>query len=161
MRGIGGSLGLLAAVLVVSCSRSGLLVPIVVLGDQSDLGEAGQSDSGPGAGGDSGVTNAPCKLVQVKSDTSNKVDILFDIDNSGSMGDKQGYLRAAIPDLVNRLINPNCVDSSGASMGPSTSGTCPAGLTAEFPPVHDMHVGIISSSLGPRGGDACGANTTA
>jgi hypothetical protein len=31
----------------------------------------------------------------------------------------------------------------------------------EFPPVHDMHLGIISSSLGPRGGNACNATATA
>src|SRR5258705_11611474 len=41
-----------------------------------------------------------------------KVDLLFAIDNSASMGDKQDLLAAAVPVLVNRLLNPNCVDSS-------------------------------------------------
>jgi hypothetical protein len=91
----------------------------------------------------------------------NKVDILFDIDNSGSMGDKQGYLAEAIPDLLGRLMDPNCVDARGVVAGPSTNGTCPAGYAIEFPPVRDLHLGIVSSSLGPRGGDACSASAFA
>src|SRR5579872_2675825 len=35
----------------------------------------------------------------VENKSIDKVDILFDIDNSASMGDKQDYLKAAIPDL--------------------------------------------------------------
>jgi hypothetical protein len=88
--------------------------------------------------------------------TAFQVDLLFDIDNSASMGDKQALLELAIPDLVNRLVNPNCVDANGAAKGPSMAGTCTAaGTTAEFPAVHDMHLGIVSSSLGTRGGDLC------
>jgi len=86
---------------------------------------------------------------------ANKVDILFSIDNSASMGDKQDYLRAAVPDLINQLINPSCVDAaSGAVVGVSSSGQCAQGTLA-FAPVHDMHIGIVSSSLGSRLGDAC------
>src|SRR5688572_25250952 len=33
-----------------------------------------------------------------------KIDLLFMIDNSGSMSDKQAILRQAVPDLVNRLV---------------------------------------------------------
>ncbi len=93
----------------------------------------------------------------VENKTIDKVDILFDIDNSASMGDKQDYLKAAIPDLVNRLINPNCINpTTNASDGPSMAGVCPVATdAAEFTPVHDLHLGIISSSLGSRGGDAC------
>ncbi len=85
-----------------------------------------------------------------------KVDILFDIDNSASMGDKQAYLAQAIPDLIHRLVSPNCVDSGGNATGVTAdvNGNCSIG-TAEFHPVHDMHIGIVSSSLGPRLGDAC------
>jgi hypothetical protein len=91
-----------------------------------------------------------------------KVDILFDIDNSASMADKQDYLKAAIPDLVNRLINPNCVDAYGVSHGPSVNGTCANSADKpEFRPVHDLHIGIVSSSLGARGGDTCGAGAMA
>jgi hypothetical protein len=94
--------------------------------------------------------------VVVRAGVVDKIDVLFDIDNSASMGDKQQYLEAAIPDLIDRLINPNCLDSSMAVTGPSMNGTCAnIGDRLEFPPVHDMHIGIVSSSLGTRLGDAC------
>src|ERR1700733_8976882 len=72
-----------------------------------------------------------------------KVDLLFDIDNSASMGDKQAYLAQAIPDLIARLVTPNCVDSGGNATGIAAdiNGNCSVG-TVEFPPVHDMHIGI-------------------
>jgi hypothetical protein len=99
----------------------------------------------------------------VENKVIDKIDVLFDIDNSASMGDKQDYLKAAIPDLVNRFINPNCVDpTTGATTGASMNGQgCTGNSKPEFPPVHDMHLGIISSSLGPRGGNACNATATA
>jgi hypothetical protein len=87
---------------------------------------------------------------------SDKIDLLVDIGNAARMGTMQGYLQAAIPDLINRLINPNCIDATTmATKGPSTNGVCPTGGRLEFPPVHDMHIGVVSSALGPRLGDAC------
>jgi hypothetical protein len=96
-------------------------------------------------------------LNSISEGAIDKVDLLFDIDNSASMGDKQAYLATAIPDLIKRLIAPNCVDDMGNPTGAQTApdGTCPAMSSPEFPPVHDMHVGIVSSSLGPRLGDQC------
>jgi hypothetical protein len=87
----------------------------------------------------------------VRNQVIDKLDLLFDIDNSASMGDKQSYLILAIPDLINRLVNPNCVDpnNNNALIGPSTNGMCATGQL-EFPPVHDMHLGIVTSSLGAR-----------
>jgi hypothetical protein len=79
-----------------------------------------------------------------------KIDLLFDIDNSASMRDKQDYLVRAIPDLVDRLLNPNCVDAGGATTVRSDNGVCPAGQSPEFRPVHDMHLGVVTSSLGSR-----------
>ena len=87
--------------------------------------------------------------------TAIQVDLLFDIDNSASMGDKQALLELAIPDLVKRLVNPNCLDANGNSAGSSVDGACPAGQSLEFKRVQDMHLGIVSSSLGSRGGDVC------
>ncbi len=88
--------------------------------------------------------------------TATKVDLLFDIDNSASMGDKQAYLAEAIPDLVRRLVTPNCVDSAGNPTGAvsDANGHCMTG-TVEYPPVHDMHIGVVTSSLGPRLGNQC------
>jgi hypothetical protein len=92
--------------------------------------------------------------VVQEANTVTKLDLLFDIDNSASMGDKQEYLEKAVPDLITRLLNPNCLDpTSGQTAGASLGGSCAAhpGTNVEFPPVHDMHIGIISSSLGTRG----------
>jgi hypothetical protein len=129
------------------------------------------SGSGGGGGGGGGGTGLPdgsvvlsepdggTLVIAPQTIVVNKVDLLFMIDNSASMGDKQAYLNAAIPDLVSRLVTPNCLDdTTQAVVGPSTidsSGVaqCPSGSTLEFPAVHDMHIGIVSSSLGPRLGD--------
>jgi hypothetical protein len=100
--------------------------------------------------------------TQVAEKAVDKIDLLFAIDNSASMGDKQQYLEQAIPALITRLVTPNCVDAANPATIdlPSTTdsngnATCPAGQVLEFPAVHDMHIGIVSSSLGPRLGDAC------
>ena len=98
----------------------------------------------------------------VHNQSVDKVDLLFMIDNSASMGDKQNLLAAAVPDMITRLIQPNCVDAMGNIVGQSDSGglgTCTMG-TVEFPPVHDMHIGIVTSSLGGRGGDQCPDDAT-
>jgi hypothetical protein len=94
-----------------------------------------------------------------------KIDLLFMIDNSASMGDKQEYLKAAIPDLINRLVSPNCVDDDDKFVALSTldaSGTptCAKG-ELEFPPVQDLHIGIVSSSLGSHGGNVCAPDKNA
>jgi len=88
-----------------------------------------------------------------------KIDLLFMIDNSASMGDKQKLLAAAVPDLITRLVQPNCVDPMGNTLMQSdTSGNCSMGKP-EFPAVHDMHIGIVTSSLGGRGGNQCPADS--
>jgi hypothetical protein len=101
--------------------------------------------------------------TNVTSKTVDKLDILFMIDNSASMGDKQALLALAVPDMINRLVSPNCVDAATGmtTLGPSTAGSCAAfpNSKLEFPPVHDMHLGIVTSSLGSRGGDECPDNT--
>lgn len=89
-------------------------------------------------------------LTQSKVD---KIDIVLAIDDSGSMADKQAILAVAVPDLVEALVNPPCVDDEGALVvvldGPLTE--CPEGSRREFEPVLDIHIGILSSSLGTRG----------
>jgi hypothetical protein len=90
---------------------------------------------------------------ELRQDAVDKVDLLFAIDNSASMGDKQDYLKAAVPDLITRLVTPNCVDASGKVVGVShDDGVCDTGQ-AEFKPVHDLHIGIVSSALGPQLGE--------
>ena len=127
---------------------------------------------------------------QVRETAIDKVDLLFAIDNSASMGDKQDLLAAAVPVLVNRLLDPNCVSTTVAACAVASDCTAALGPTAqcntagnngagqcfvagdaqggelqcstipstkpEFAPVHDLHVGIVSSSLGGGGSpDLC------
>jgi hypothetical protein len=110
----------------------------------------GESSSGSGSGSTgSGMNPHPS--------VSSKVDLLLMIDNSRSMADKQQILSAAVPDLVQRLANPPCVDGNGAP-GQQPAGpldACPAGTKRVTAPVLDIHIGVISSSLGGHGSDAC------
>jgi hypothetical protein len=96
-----------------------------------------------------------------------KVDLLFMIDNSASMGDKQQILADAVPNLLVSLLKPKCASPATGIAAPGAptadpSGNkgnnfgCPSGTEPEFRPVTDMHIGIISSSLGSYGGDVCG-----
>ena len=107
------------------------------------------------------------KVVPAKPTTSNvfvdqivqsavdKIDLLFMIDNSVSMADKQEILRAAVPVLLNRLVAPICVDANGVPTGGS-SPNCGTNQP-EFTPIGDIHIGIVSSSLGAHGGTVCAA----
>lgn len=94
-----------------------------------------------------------------KQQAVDKIDLLLAIDNSASMKDKQAFLAAAVPKLVERLVTPNCVIVSGdgsvtvtgvAVLAASGDGECTLG-TPEFKPITDIHVGIVSSSLGNFG----------
>jgi len=95
-------------------------------------------------------------VSQVTQQTVDKIDLLFMVDNSASMADKQEILRNAVPVLVSRLTSPICVDSvTRAPVGEnSMQGKCTRG-EPEFNPIADIHVGIVSSSLGAHGGPAC------
>jgi hypothetical protein len=107
----------------------------------------------PGSDGSSGLGDSGRDTGTIAPVKFGKVDILFDIDNSASMGDKQQYLAQAIPDMISRLITPRCVDSSGNPVGTNAAidGTgCPTGSTVEFAPVTDMHIGVVTSALGSR-----------
>jgi hypothetical protein len=110
--------------------------------DQDGDGLPNASDDCPrGAGGNACQTLLPGRL-----------DVLFMIDNSISMADKQRLLQLAVPDLVGRLINPICIDGSGARHpAPAPGADCPAGQRRELEPVTDLHVGVITSSLGDAG----------
>lgn len=82
-----------------------------------------------------------------------KVDLLLVVDNSLSMADKQVLLAQALPDLVDRLVSPACVDAASNVVArlDDASDQCPAGSEREFSPLTDLHVGIITTSLGGYG----------
>jgi hypothetical protein len=97
-------------------------------------------------------------IVPFASSSVDKVDLLLMIDNSRSMADKQQILAFAVPDLVASLVNPRCVDASGATTATQPSGplaACPSGAHRIISPITDIHVGIVTSSLGGHGADTC------
>ncbi len=82
--------------------------------------DAGPTDDG-GADGDDPNDPHPPFLT-----TTNKVDLLFVVDNSSSMGDKTNMLASSIDGALRKIA-----------------------------PLSDLHVGVITSSLGSMGGDIC------
>ena len=93
-------------------------------------------------------------IDQIRQTAVDKIDMLFMIDNSISMADKQAILADAVPVLVNRLISPICLTNDGTVVG-RQNGECPDGSAEEFRAIRDIHIGIITSSLGSHGGDQC------
>jgi hypothetical protein len=85
-----------------------------------------------------------------------QLDLLLVVDDSASMSDKQEILAFAVPDLVEGLVNPSCVDPTGQKKPVRVrTPECPEGMVREFKPVVDMRIGVISSSLGGHGADTC------
>lgn len=126
--------------------------------DRSEVeADAGSSSPSGGAGGSSSFlptagTGGTSPSVPRISD---KLDLLLMIDNSVSMADKQQMLRAAVPDLVGRLVNPACVDLMGQAhldvTPASVEDSCPQGLHREFEPINDINIAVVTSSLGAFG----------
>jgi hypothetical protein len=90
---------------------------------------------------------------EIRQTAVDKIDLLFMIDNSISMADKQAILAEAVPLLVERLITPICVDNEGnpTTGNANNQGSCGGNGVAEFNPIRDIHVGVITSSLGSHG----------
>lgn len=128
-------------------------------------GEGGNESGGApnatgGAGGEAGNAGEPSTALgenvrRLHHESVGKVDVLLVVDNSISMADKQQLLGDAIPTLVRRLIAPGCVDENGESVGESADPICPQGSAPEFRAATDIHVGVITSSLGSHGGTIC------
>ena len=71
------------------------------------------------------------------------------------MADKQQVLAASLPHVLYQLAQPNCVDGSGQIIGESqltaAGATCATGQL-EFKAINDIHIGVVTSSLGDHGG---------
>jgi hypothetical protein len=89
--------------------------------------------------------------VSVSTHTD-KFDLLFVIDNSSSMADKKPWLGRAVADLVERLVNPPCVNADRTQQYyPEDPGEpCEYGRR-EMAPLRDVHLGFITTSLGGHG----------
>jgi hypothetical protein len=85
-----------------------------------------------------------------------KIDLLFMIDSSISMADKQAILAEAVPDLLSRLTQPDCIEfKTGERIAGKSLVTCPEGYRREFRPVEDIRIGVVSSSLELPGSASC------
>ncbi len=123
------------AVLLTACTRIILLegdsglrprdasVDAVIVDGSTDVGR----DGGP----DTGVM-----LPTGKCSESSQVDLLFIVDNSNSMTEEQAQLAAQLPSFVETLRNPPDSDGDGE---------------ADFPPIDDLHVGVVTSDMGTGG----------
>ena len=114
----------------VKLRHSLLLLPVLAL----PLLHCGDDDppvpSQPvGDGGADGAPSSPAEEPDKPLVPATKVDLLFAIDNSQSMGDKQQLLGSAVSRIIRKLTDEAHVA--------------------------DIHVGVISSSLGSMGGDVC------
>ena len=106
------------------------LAALAALNCGGSVNNVNNQDGGPTEAGtinpDAGPADPNANPDAVGATASSKVDILFVVDNSASMGDKASLLSASIGTLLRKVA--------------------PAG---------DVHVGVISSSLGGFGGDVC------
>jgi len=107
-------------------------------GGQSDGGpsdggpsDGGPRDGGPRDGGDSGPLDAGCPP------TSRDLDLLFMVDNSGSMSEEQASLATELPRLVSVLM-------TGDRTGDGPTGD-------DFEPFATLHVGVVTSDMGVAG----------
>jgi hypothetical protein len=95
-------------------------------------GQKGAADSRFPVGANS---HALCRAGAVDSRPIDKVDLLFMVDNSNSMADEQASLKAQFPKLMQVL----------------TSGRRGPDDPRPFPPITDLHVGVVSSDMGIPG----------
>ncbi len=125
-------------------------------------GSAGTSDNAAGSpsdatGGTSGTggDTVDAAVSELRRDVT-KLDLLFMIDGSIGMAEKQARLARAVPLLLHRFTNPWCVvDGNHVTVAADADGNCAEGKR-EFQPLRDIHVGVISSSLGDHGSnDIC------
>jgi hypothetical protein len=139
-----------------ACSRSDLGIDRLAVG-----ADAGTLRADAGNRELPGSTAIPPSTLQARAD---KIDLLFVIDDSGSMRDKQLILSRAVPDLVDRLINPLCVEPATLTPAPrqpkSALDACPDGSLREFNSVQDLHIGVVSTSLGGVGAASCGVGSS-
>ena len=84
-------------------------------------------------------------MQKIRVSRLDKVDLLLVVDNSLSMGDKQSELGRRVPQLIKSLTNPDVDPSTGKPRSKAIS---------------DLHVGVITSSLGSHGTSACDPAST-
>jgi hypothetical protein len=117
----------------------------------------GTTDGGAGTGGADPGDAGPGRYVTSPSHQKvSKIDILVMVDNSSSMADKHVILATAVPELIDRLSQQKCIDPvTGKVVGVAMNSSCALGVL-DFAPVKDIHLGIVTSSIGSHGAfDVC------
>ena len=84
-------------------------------------------------GGDASGADADADADDGSTVTPGKVDLLFVVDNSGSMAEEQGMMTGAFPALVGALFAPPTDPGTGDPL---------------YPAVDDLNVGVVSSDMG-------------
>jgi len=96
-----------------------------------NAGAGGVGARGAGTGGAGGEGDVPfvgaCGKLEVRN-----LDLLFMVDDSGSMKEEQASLRRELPRMIERL----------------TTGDTDGDGTADVPPIEELHLGVVSSDMG-------------
>ncbi|APR75010.1 Hypothetical protein A7982_00356 [Minicystis rosea] len=112
-----------------------------------------ETDVTPDAGEDAApVVDAGTPPIE----TSNKVDVLFVVDNSPTTDGFHDLLASSMGYLIDRFTHPACVNGLGNVVAntPDSAVPCPIGVR-EFAPQTDVRFAVISTSLGGHGADLC------
>ena len=154
-----------SSLLALGCSSK------VQLGNADDAGAGGgqtvggsssilaTGGNGSPAGGSSavGTGDAQSSFQMLPAGRVSGIDLLLMIDNSASMADKQATLAQAVPQLLGQLAQPRCIDAQGNYTGAiaqlGAASPCATG-TPEFNPINNIHIGIVTSSLGDHGANS-------
>jgi hypothetical protein len=86
------------------------------------------------------------------SNKATKLDLLLVVDNSANMPEKAALFGDNVRSLLSSLVQPPCVDAAGATQARTSDG-CPSGTSPLHAPVEDIHVGVITTSLGAYGAE--------
>lgn len=127
---------------------------LAISGVVSALGCSARTDIVSNDGDDDPYGSIRPELPPPLIETSDKVDLLLVIDDSPGMVDAQQVMVSTLPYLLSRLTDPQCVNGLGNVVGAPVDGVCEVGLL-EFTPVRDLHIGVVSTSLGGLGADTC------
>jgi hypothetical protein len=128
----------------IFCMSSSQLGWNLVLGACA-LGVAACGSDGGGehkGGADGGVAECaapPSATLAQLGQTTNELDLLFVIDDSGSMREEQAKLERELPRLVNILTTGDLNQDGDATD------------EDDFEPISSLHLGVVSSNMGTLG----------
>ena len=137
--------------------------PLAETGAPSEPDRGGPLPLGAGGAGEptppvASLGDAQASPISPPVRMPDKLDLLFMIDNSISMRDKQNVLELVNVSLITALATPPCVPSAEVALA-APGGGCPEGRARAFHPITDIHIGFVSSSLGDVGANvACPTN---